>query len=89
MHWGRTVGFTIDGRPTGDAWERILVVYNDEPAPLTVELPDGRWEVVVNAETAGNATISAVGGKATLPAYSMLVAHGHWPKSTKSPAPQP
>ena len=89
LHWGRTVGFTLDGRPTGDAWERMLIVYNDEPTSLTVELPDGGWEVVVNDETAGNATISAVGGKATLPAYSMLVAHGHWPKSTNSPAPQP
>lgn len=71
---GRTVAFTIDGGPSGDAWKRILVAYNDEPTELTIELPQGAWQVVVDATKAGVETIRTARGTVTLPAYSMVVA---------------
>ena len=72
---GRTVAFTLDGTVSGDAWPRILVAYNDEPAPLTLDLPPGDWSIVVDASRAGTETITTARGRATLPPYSMLVAH--------------
>jgi pullulanase len=70
----RPIAFTIDGTVAGDPWPRILVAYNDEPSDATIDLPRGQWNVVVDATKAGTATFRTVDGRATLPAYSMLVA---------------
>jgi pullulanase len=71
---GRTVAFTIDGQAAGDAWKRILVAYNDEPTPVTLTIPPGAWEIVVDANRAGVEPIGTASGSVTLPGYSMLVA---------------
>ena len=72
---GRTVAFTLDGTVAGDPWNRILVAYNDEPAPLELALPPGAWTVVVDATRAGTEPLATVRGTVTLPPYAMLVAH--------------
>lgn len=72
---GRDVAFTLDGRVAHDSWNRILVAYNDEPAPRTLSLPSGEWTVVVDATHAGTAPLAVVRGSVTLPPYSMILAH--------------
>ena len=72
---GGPVAFTIDGRVAGDAWGTILVAFNGEPDAITLDLPAGGWEVVVNAATAGTRTLERASGRLTLPPYSMVVAH--------------
>ncbi|MBL9121780.1 MAG: type I pullulanase [Phycisphaerae bacterium] len=78
---GRTMAFTLDGAIARDTWERILVVYNDEPTALEFSLPtaggegDGEWTIVVNHERAGNEPLAVARGRVTLPGYSLLVAH--------------
>ena len=75
MDTGRTVAFTLDGSISNDAWSRIFVAYNDEPTALTLELPSGEWEIVVNDSLAGTETISRATASLTLQPYSMIVAH--------------
>jgi pullulanase len=72
----RPVAFTIDGTVAGDAWRSILVAYNGEPSPCTLKLPPGEWSVVADGTRAGARTLATASGQITLPAYSMLVAHG-------------
>jgi len=69
------LAFTIDGTVAGDPWSMILVAYNGEPQPQPLSLPGGDWDVVVDAERAGSATIATVRNQVTLAPYSMLVAH--------------
>lgn len=76
---GRTVAFTIDGGAAQDSWDRILVIYNDEPTALECALPSapggGEWTIVANHERAGNESLAVARGRVTLPPYSLLVAH--------------
>ncbi len=72
---GRAVAFTLDGRRSNDSWPRMLVAYNDEPTPLTLQLPSGEWEIVVENERAGTDTIRRASASITLEPYSMIVAH--------------
>jgi pullulanase len=69
------VAFELDGRPSGDAWERILVAYNGNPTEAALALPAGEWTVVVDATRAGVEPLATVRGGATLAPYSMFVAH--------------
>lgn len=65
------VAFTLEGE--GD-WRRTVVAYNGEPGPRAVDLPPGRWAVVVDAERAGTAELRRATGRVLLPPYSMFVA---------------
>ena len=69
------VAFEIDGRPSGDSWERILVAYNGNPVEATLALPAGEWTVVVDAARAGTDPLATARGTATLAPYAMFVAH--------------
>ncbi len=67
------VSYEIDGGAVGDAWSRIFVAYNGQPASRTVELPRGSWRVAVDANEAGPAADRAVRESLEMPAYSMVV----------------
>jgi pullulanase len=69
------LAFTIDGSVVGDPWRTILVAYNGEPQAQALSLPGGDWEVVVDADRAGTATLRTERNGTTLPPYSMFVAH--------------
>jgi pullulanase len=71
---GPAVAWTIDGAPSKDPAKRLFVALNGEPVPVTVRPPAGRWQVLVDASTAGAAPRGPLGGAVTLPPYSMLVA---------------
>ena len=69
------VAFVLDGKAVGDSWESILVAYNDEPISRALDLPEGTWTIVVDADRAGVDPLATVRGRIELPPYSMLVAH--------------
>jgi pullulanase len=71
---GATVAWTLDGAPTKDPAQSLLVVLNGDPSPKAVTLPGGRWAVLADAERAGPAPHGTVAGSVTLPPFSMLVA---------------
>jgi len=69
------VAFTLDGTKAADDWDAILVAYNGEPGPQHLDLPEGTWTLVVDAENAGQTPIGQVRGRVSLPGYSLIVAH--------------
>jgi len=71
---GPAVAWTIDGTPSNDPAKRLFVALNGEPVPVTVRPPSGRWQVLVDASTAGASPRGPLAGAVTLPPYSMLVA---------------
>ena len=71
---GPAVAWTIDGAPANDPAKRLFVALNGEPVPVTVRPPSGRWQVLVDASTAGVSARGPLSATVTLPPYSMLVA---------------
>jgi len=70
---GEIVAWRIDGRPSGDLLEEILVLANGEPRAIEVGLPRGEWSVFADAEGASASPRGTLRGAAILPAYSMLL----------------
>ncbi|MFP4461525.1 MAG: type I pullulanase [Thermotogota bacterium] len=69
----RVVPFSIDGTKTGDTWENIFVIFNGGRDNFEYELPEGEWNVVVDAESAGTSTLYTLSGTITLKPTSALV----------------
>ncbi len=48
----KTVAFTLDGAPSGDAWRKTLVIFHGATDNSVVTLPPGRWRLAVNGDQA-------------------------------------
>ena len=70
-----TIAYTLDGAAVGDDWDSIAVIYNGSAEPRDVPLPRGRWNVVVDHQSAGNTTLHQENRRVTLPPYSLWVGH--------------
>lgn len=57
------VAYTIKGKANGETADWLLVVYNANPKPITIELPAGEWNICVNGEKAGTALLGKAKGK--------------------------
>ncbi len=53
--------------------EELYVVFNANPDPIAVNLPDGKWDVYVNVRTAGTESLGCLEGQAEVAAISALV----------------
>lgn len=42
------VAYTLSGNANGDSWKDILVIYNGNRKNVSVELPEGEWNVAVH-----------------------------------------
>ena len=71
----RLVAYTLNGEAVGDDWATILVAYNGSDIEQKLELPSGRWEQVVNKDSAGVETLNRASREITLPPYSAAVLH--------------
>ncbi len=56
------VAYEIKGSANGDSWKNIIVIYNGETSYVKFKLPPGDWNLVVDKEHAGTATIKKVSG---------------------------
>ena len=69
------LGFVLDGKRARDAWDKMLVIFNAADTDQTVNLPAGRWQVMVKGDTfSQRRPIETVSGKAVIPRLSTLVA---------------
>ena len=69
------IAFALNGQATKDSWPKIFVAYNGEPSAKPVNLPSGKWQIVVDDQSAGAQTLRKATGRVILPPYSMIVAH--------------
>ena len=67
------VAYQISGNAMDDAWSDILVYYNANPKPVTVDL-EGKWTLAVYGDQVKEDGIKKVDGKLEIPAISMMVA---------------
>ncbi len=73
------VAYHIDGRNVpGEQWGDIYVAFNAHKRARTIEVPEGEYTVVcrnIKCDQAGITTVTAKGGKVTIPAQSAIIFH--------------
>lgn len=67
------VAYTIKGKVNGETAENILVVYNANPKAIELTLPAGEWDICVNGEAAGTASLGKAEGKLEVSGISCYV----------------
>ncbi|NUU98474.1 type I pullulanase [Marinitoga sp. 1138] len=69
----RMVAFILKNNANGDKWKNILVIYNANSSKVSFNLPEGKWNIVVNGEKAGTEIINTSETKITLEPLSTYV----------------
>ncbi|HBT51140.1 MAG TPA: pullulanase, partial [Petrotoga sp.] len=70
----KTVAFIIKDNANNDQWKNIVVVYHAElDSSVQITLPEGKWNLVVNEDTAGTYILDIVEGVIEVPPLSVYV----------------
>ena len=70
----KTVAFILKDNANKDSWKNIAVIYNGEPEKaVSIELPKGNWNVVVDKNTAGTEVLRVVKNKVEVEPLSICV----------------
>lgn len=67
------LAFQINGGVNGEVSDGLFIIFNPNASETSVKLPDGSWDVYVNASTAGTEALSTITGSATVEPISALV----------------
>jgi pullulanase len=70
---GKTAAFQIAGGANGDSAEGIIVIFNPAKEAVEVALPEGNWNVYVDAEDAGTTALRSVEGNVSVAPISAMV----------------
>ncbi|ERI94219.1 pullulanase, type I [Clostridiales bacterium oral taxon 876 str. F0540] len=60
-----TVGFMLKNYANGDCWKDIIVIYNANKECVSINIPDGTWNIVVDKNSAGIETLRNISGNVT------------------------
>lgn len=60
--------YHIEGRT-----HEIFAVFNGDSSEISIGLPDGRWDININGQAAGTASLGTAGGMVSVPPVSPLV----------------
>lgn len=67
------MAFQINGGVNGEVADSIYVIFNPNEEATEIELPEGKWNVYVNADKAGIEVLKTVSGKVKVEAISAMV----------------
>ena len=67
------LAFRINGGVNGETSDGIFVIFNPNSAETSVTLPDGAWDVCVNADHAGTGALTTVAGSVSVEPISAMV----------------
>ena len=70
---GKTTAFQIAGGANGDSAEGIFVIFNPAKEAVDVTLPEGNWNVYIDAEDAGTTALRSVQGNVSVDPISAMV----------------
>ena len=70
----KKVAFILKDNANKDSWKNIAVIYNGEPEKaVSIELPKGNWNVVVDKNAAGTEVLRVVKNKVEVEPLSICV----------------
>ena len=67
------LAFQINGGVNGETSDGIFVIFNPNSAETSVTLPDGAWDVCVDADHAGTEALTTVAGSVSVEPISAMV----------------
>lgn len=67
------VAYTIANNANGDTAEKITVIFNGNKDAVDVKLPAGTWEICVNDQKAGTASVGTAEGTVSVAGISAMV----------------
>lgn len=67
------VAYTIANNANGDTAEKIAVIFNANKDAVDVKLPAGSWEICVNDQKAGTASVGTAEGTVSVAGISAMV----------------
>ena len=76
--------FLING---GEQDDTMVVIFNPRKEATSITLPEGEWNVCVNAEQAGTASLEKVSGSVTVDPISAMVLVKEAPQLSEQPTP--
>ena len=56
------IAYQISDNANGDTWKNILVIFNGNLSAGRINIPEGRWRLVIDGKTINEKSIKAVGG---------------------------
>lgn len=65
--------FHICGNIAGESAEEMFLVFNADDSAQTISLPAGKWNICINGDCAGLASLGTVSGELKIPAISAMV----------------
>lgn len=67
------VAYTIEGSPNGETADKIAVIFNANKEAVNVPLPSGEWDICVNGEKAGCASLGTAADNVSVEGISAMV----------------
>lgn len=67
------LAFRINGGVNGETSDGIFVIFNPNSTETSVTLPDGAWDVCVNADHAGTEALTTISGSVSVEPISAMV----------------
>lgn len=67
------VAFDIQGGVGGETADELFVIFNANESETNVTLPDGNWNIYINADKAGTEALETVSGSAAVEPISAMV----------------
>lgn len=67
------IGMKFKGGVEGETAGLMYVIFNANTTSKTIDLPEGDWDVYVNAESAGIEVLETISGTATIEAISAMI----------------
>lgn len=67
------VAYTIEGSPNGESADKIVVIFNANKNAVNVPLPSGVWDICVNGEKAGCASLGTAQDTVSVDGISAMV----------------
>lgn len=67
------IAYSITGSPNGETAEKIFVIFNPNDTEITMNLPEGTWDIFVNGEKAGTESLGQVAGSVEVAGISAMV----------------
>lgn len=67
------VAYTIEGSPNGETADKITVIFNANKEAVNVPLPAGEWDICVNGEKAGCASLGTAQNTVSVDGISAMI----------------
>ena len=71
--YSNVVAYSLNGQAVQDLWEEAIIIFNSNRETISIQLPEGSWNVVVDEEKAGVDCLRKVSRCVEVPPISACV----------------